>query len=600
LEKGVGVTSEDYFDDKFWQDLHLCWNALDNVIARKYTDRCCLWYGKPLLESGTLGTKSNSDVFLPNLTKSYNDGTESDANENQIAMCTLRSFPYLPLHCIEFAKAAYFSDYMEFAPNQYESFRKDRVGFFEQLDAMSDAEQFKALKMIKSYIELQKGAGKAGIEFSTCIQAAFKHFCNDFVTSIRNLLYSCDEIEKSSGKPFWTGTKRRPTLAKWNPMNPPSDALEYLYATANCYAFIWKVPHVRNREDFERHVVAMHLEVPEWSPPGGEVKVDTEEDDGDKVDSAALEALKGELYSFDTSGLQPCEAHDFEKDDDTNFHIDFLTVGTNLRSANYDIKKSERSTVKVTAGRIIPALATTTAMICGLVDVEFMKLVRGCDKEEGARDKFYAANVNLATGSVAMNVFRPEAAIKKQTQLAPMPEYTSWDKVDIKGDISLQKVVEELEHRFKATVVRLYPAGNDKICLYERSQLDKLNWKIDIVDGKVVLEPEAAIYGAWPQLRMAVTQLAKLPAGGAARKMFEGQVQSSQKSLASVKDTFQARYQGMASKAYVELARPREDEEKQKYFDAVLAKRSYVALQVHVQNEKGEDAELPTIRYIFR
>jgi len=65
LEKGVGDTSEDFFDDAFWERLTLCWNALDNVKARQYTDRCCLWYGLPLLESGTLGTKTNSDVFLP-------------------------------------------------------------------------------------------------------------------------------------------------------------------------------------------------------------------------------------------------------------------------------------------------------------------------------------------------------------------------------------------------------------------------------------------------------------------------------------------------------------------------------------------------------
>ena len=89
-EMFVGPKTEDFFDDDFWQNLNLCWNALDNVKARKYTDNQCLFYTKPLLESGTLGTKCNSEVILPNLTKSYNDGKESDENENQIAMCTLR------------------------------------------------------------------------------------------------------------------------------------------------------------------------------------------------------------------------------------------------------------------------------------------------------------------------------------------------------------------------------------------------------------------------------------------------------------------------------------------------------------------------------
>ncbi|CAE7536877.1 UBA1 [Symbiodinium sp. CCMP2592] len=400
LEKGVGVTSEDFFDDTFWTSLDLCWNALDNVVARKYTDKCCLWYGLPLLESGTLGTKCNSDVFLPGLTKSYNDGVETDANETQIAMCTLRSFPFLPLHCIEFAKQAYFSDYMEFAPQQYESFRKDPAGFFEQLDAMSEAEQFKALKMIKGIIELQQAGA---IDFDVCIKAAFNHYCRDFVTSIRDLVYNCDEIEKTTGKPFWTGTKRRPIEAKWDASAPPAEALEYLYATANCYAFMWKVPFVRNRLEFQKRVVQLNLQVPAWAPPSDK-KVETEEDDGDKVDPAAIEALKAELYKVDPQSLRECEAHDFEKDDDTNFHIDFLTASTNLRASNYDIKHTERSTVKVTAGRIIPALATTTAMICGLVDMEFLKIVLGMHREEGALDKFYNANVNLATGLQAVEL----------------------------------------------------------------------------------------------------------------------------------------------------------------------------------------------------
>lgn len=597
IEKGVGVTSEDYFSDEFWTPLDLCWNALDNVVARKYTDRCCLWYGLPLLESGTLGTKCNSDVFLPTLTKSYNDGTESDANENQIAMCTLRSFPYLPLHCIEFAKQSYFADYLEFAPQQYELFRKDVAGFFEQLEAMSEAEQYKALKMIKGYIALQSD-GK--VTFQTCVRAAFEHFCKDFVTSIRDLVYTCDKLEKSSGKPFWTGTKRRPTEAPWDPEKPPAAAMEYIYSLANAYAFIFKLPYVRNREDFQGIVISMGLRVPEWSPPGDEAKVDNEEDEGDKVDPAAIDALKGDLYAVNPAGLQECEAHDFEKDDDTNFHVDFLTCATNMRAANYDIKLSERAHVKVTAGRIIPALATTTAMICGLVDVEFVKLVKGLHKGEAPLDKFYNANINLATGLQAMNVFRPEPAIKKETKLTAMPNFTSWDKLTIKGEMSLEALVAKLQEDLGVTLQRLFPAGDDKVCVFDRTQVNKLQWKIELPEGSSpVIEPEE-VFGAWPQLKMAVQMISKMPEG-AARKNFESQVRAAQTSLQKVKDTFASVYSGPASQAYIEAARPKDDEaEKQKYFDDVLAKRSYVALQAHVLNSSGEDAELPIIRYEFR
>jgi ubiquitin-activating enzyme E1 len=35
LERKVGPDTQDFFDDAFWESLSVCWNALDNVIARK-------------------------------------------------------------------------------------------------------------------------------------------------------------------------------------------------------------------------------------------------------------------------------------------------------------------------------------------------------------------------------------------------------------------------------------------------------------------------------------------------------------------------------------------------------------------------------------
>ena len=55
----------------------------------------------------------------------------------------------------------------------------------------------------------------------------------------------------------------------------------------------------------------------------------------------------------------------FEKDDPTNWHIDFVAAVANLRARNYKITEVPAFKVKLIAGKIIPALATTTAMIVG-------------------------------------------------------------------------------------------------------------------------------------------------------------------------------------------------------------------------------------------
>lgn len=66
---------------------------------------------------------------------------------------------------------------------------------------------------------------------------------------------------------------------------------------------------------------------------------------------------------------------EFEKDDDTNWHIDFIASTSNLRARNYKIPEVDIFKVKMIAGKIIPAIATATAMVVGAVGLEFIKLV---------------------------------------------------------------------------------------------------------------------------------------------------------------------------------------------------------------------------------
>ena len=97
----VGPETENIFDDNFFEGLDFVANALDNVDARRYMDRRCVLFEMPLLESGTLGAKGNTQVVIPHLTESYS--SSQDPPERSIPYCTLQNFPNVIEHCIEWA-----------------------------------------------------------------------------------------------------------------------------------------------------------------------------------------------------------------------------------------------------------------------------------------------------------------------------------------------------------------------------------------------------------------------------------------------------------------------------------------------------------------
>merc|ERR1711871_1514853 len=72
----------------------------------------------------------------------------------------------------------------------------------------------------------------------------------------------------------------------------------------------------------------------------------------------------------------------FEKDHDSNGHMQLIWSLSNLRARNCSIEEVDFLRAKLVAGRIIPAIATTTAAATGLVGLELLKLLQGKKLEE--------------------------------------------------------------------------------------------------------------------------------------------------------------------------------------------------------------------------
>lgn len=93
--------------------------------------------------------------------------------------------------------------------------------------------------------------------------------------------------------------------------------------------------------------------------------------DQDRVNKILTELQALGKLNFTITPLQ------FEKDDDNNLHMDFIVAASNLRATNYKITPADRHKSKLIAGKIMPAIATTTSLISGWAVLEIIKLIMG-------------------------------------------------------------------------------------------------------------------------------------------------------------------------------------------------------------------------------
>jgi len=110
----------------------------------------------------------------------------------------------------------------------------------------------------------------------------------------------------------------------------------------------------------------------------------------------------------------------------------------NIRAANYALQQMDWITVKIKAGRIVPALATTTAAIAGLQTIEVLKFLKELPIESH-RNSF----LNLAVPSMMLSEPGPPAQTKI-TEDINVSLWTRWEYKDASRYTKLKDVLEYL------------------------------------------------------------------------------------------------------------------------------------------------------------
>ncbi|GAA5900786.1 E1 ubiquitin-activating protein UBA2 [Sporobolomyces salmoneus] len=302
------------FNVDYFKSFDFVMNALDNLDARRHVNKMCLASNIPLIESGTSGYRGQVQPIKGNTTDCF-DCTGKPVPKT-FAVCTIRSTPSTAHHCIAWAKSYLFP----------QLFGADDESDQQELD---DAE--KNGENVDEIQELRKEALAVRELRSTLTQpgAAQRIFEKVYRADIERLLQMTD---------------------MWKHRNPPH-SLSYGDLSESVK---------------ERKEQANGSAVDANGGIKDQRKLSLE--DSFELFIASVERLQKRI---DPSGANPLS---FDKDDDDT--LDFVVASANLRASAFEIESQTRFQVKEYAGNIIPAIATTNAIIAGAIVLQALAHLR--------------------------------------------------------------------------------------------------------------------------------------------------------------------------------------------------------------------------------
>ncbi|KAM3624083.1 uncharacterized protein V6R79_018735 [Siganus canaliculatus] len=437
----VCPATENIYSDSFYTRLNLVVTALDNVEARRYVDSRCVSNQRPLLDSGTMGTKGHTEIIVPYLTESYN--SHRDPPEEEIPFCTLKSFPSVIEHTIQWARDKFENSFAH-KPSMYNSFWQTHPSPDVVLQRMQAGES------LEGSFQVIKLLSRRPSRWEHCITIARLKFEKYFKRKALQLLHSFPlDTRLKDGSLFWQSPKRPPTPFEFD----LKDSLHFTFivSSARLFAAIYNIPYSEkdvSEEEVTR--ILSDVKIPEYRPSEKCIETDETAKKPDLIktpvsseeEREAIMQLEQAITTDHVTAERLCMSPlQFEKDDDSNGHMDFVASASALRAKMYSIEPADRLKTKRIAGKIIPAIATATAAVAGLVALELIKVVGGYDFEA-----FKSCFFNLAIPVVVLT----EPAIVKRALIRDNIFFSIWDCWTIFGheDFTLSDFMNAVREKY--------------------------------------------------------------------------------------------------------------------------------------------------------
>lgn len=304
---------ESQFNVDFFKQFNVVLNGLDNLDARRHVNRLCLAAEVPLVESGSTGFLGQVTVHVKGKTECYE--CQPKPVPKSYPVCTITSTPSKFVHCIVWAKELLFAK------------------------LFGDKNQDNDLN-----VHSKDGTSSKSDVFERIVDEDLEKYAR----RIYDHVFGYNVEVALENEETWKNRKRPNPIYVRDAL--PEEAVQQNGSSRDCNDVEQEEPSA---------MVSLGLRNPQeiWTLA-----------DNSRM---FLEALKlfFEKREKDIGNLV------FDKDD--QLAVEFVTAAANIRASSFGIPLHSLFEAKGVAGNIVHAVATTNAIIAGLIVIEAIKVLQG-------------------------------------------------------------------------------------------------------------------------------------------------------------------------------------------------------------------------------
>ena len=339
----------------------------------------------PYFNCGTDGSYANVEAFLPGKTAIP---TYPSDDKIIVPSCTLKLFPSSINHCVLWVLNHFEKFFNKYIIN-VKNMNNDINIFYEDINRTLDLR--KQFYRIKKFYKLLKITNSKSYE--KCIKYSMKKYHKFYINRINSILkaFPPDKISKETGLKFWTGNKIMPHPLQFD-INEKM-CFNFIKSFSNLLAECFGIDIQKiNVDEYIKECSNKIIIKPPKSKP-------FEDKTFYKI---KIKEIKNEINDYlgkiKDNNINYKPIH-YKKDTSDINQIDFIYFASNLRANNYNIENLDKFKNKIIAGKIMPALITSTSSIAGLLALQLYVLAQNSNCLN-----FRTGVIDLADNTLALGI----------------------------------------------------------------------------------------------------------------------------------------------------------------------------------------------------